>query len=59
MRWHHGHSLATGALVGLLVSYRPWLVFAAGVLVGILVVVIRNSGRRLLAAVERHARRGV
>jgi|GEM_PF-4559611 hypothetical protein len=59
MKWHHGHSLATGVLVGLLVSYRPWLVFAAGVLVGILVVAVRNSGRRLLATVERLARRGL
>lgn len=33
-RWHHGHSLATGAMVGLLVSYRPWLILAAGILLG-------------------------
>jgi hypothetical protein len=50
-RLNHGHSLGAGVLVGLLLSYRPWIVFAAGLAVGILLfwsraVVSRYLGRR-------------
>jgi hypothetical protein len=34
-RWGHGHSLAAGALFGLVLSRRPELVFAAGLACGV------------------------
>lgn len=46
-RWHHGHSLVAGCLVGLLLSYRPWLVYAAGVVTGVVVVCVAWGGYRL------------
>jgi hypothetical protein len=44
-KWHHGHSLAAGALVGMAATQRPLVVFAAGVLVGALVVLAVKVGR--------------
>lgn len=46
-KWHHGHSLAVGALVGLAASYRPWLIFGAGVAVGVASVAVAWGGYRL------------
>jgi hypothetical protein len=55
-RWHNGHSLATGAAFGLMLSYRPWLVFALGVVCGVLVVGGYRFARTLHAGFEAWTR---
>jgi hypothetical protein len=46
--WHHGHSLGAGVLAGLLLgSRRPELVFAAGLLVGAVTVLVSRLAVRL------------
>lgn len=40
-RWHHGHSLATGAGITLaMVTYRVWLLIAVAFLAGILAAIL-------------------
>ena len=56
-RWTHGHSLGFGTLVGVgIATYRPWLLFAAGVAIGAVAVLLAFGGyrlaRMLLAAFE-------
>lgn len=47
-KWHHGHSTLVGIVAGVtLVSYRGWLIFAAGVLAGAVLVVLAAGGYRL------------
>lgn len=46
-RWHHGHSLGTGLLGGLLVAEQPALIFALGVLAGVAAVLVVLGGYRL------------
>ncbi len=55
--WHHGHSFAAGALVGLGVAgYRVWLLlavaFAAGVVVALVAPRLVRASRRLVEAVD-------
>jgi hypothetical protein len=56
-RWHHGHSLAAGALTGIVIyGYAPYLLFAVGFLAGAaavcLAVGLYRVGRTLLGAYE-------
>lgn len=37
-QWHHGHSIGAGLLVGIGLSRRPELVFAAGFLAAVLMI---------------------
>lgn len=51
-RWHHGHSLATGAVVGLaFASYRLWLLlglaFALGAACALVTPRLWSLGRRI------------
>lgn len=55
--WHHGHSLITGAIAGLAIySYAPYLLLAAGLLLGAAATCAAIGGyrlaRTLLAAFE-------
>lgn len=52
-RWGHAHSVTAGALVGLLISYRPWILFGLGVAVGIVLTLGWRIGRQLSLAVKR------
>jgi hypothetical protein len=53
-RWTHGHSLGTGVLFGaVLFGYRPWLVFAAGLIVGAFAVVAWRFGCKVAHGVGR------
>jgi hypothetical protein len=45
--WNHGYTFAGGAIAGLALSYRPWLIFAAGVLVGVALMLALRFGRSL------------
>ncbi len=56
-RWHHGHSLAAGAAVGLAAaSYRVWLLlavaFLAGAAVALMAPRLARATRRLAEAAE-------
>lgn len=55
--WGHGQTFVGGAIAGLALSYRPWLIFAAGVLVGAGVVLGARFGRRFVELVVELARR--
>ena len=61
-RWHHGHSLVVGTLAGMAVTQRPYLLLAAGVLLGVALTLATIGGRRLagelLAAFRTWRRRG-
>jgi hypothetical protein len=47
-RWHHGHSLATGALLGLTVAGgHLWLLLALAFLAGAVVALAVERGARL------------
>lgn len=49
-RWHHGHSIGAGVLVGLgLASYRVWLLMAACVLLGAAVTLLVVYSSRMVA----------
>lgn len=55
-RWHHGHSLATGAAVGLaFASYRLWLLLALAFTLGAVCALVAprlwQLGRRLVALI--------
>jgi hypothetical protein len=50
--WNHGYTFVGGAIAGLALSYRPWLIFAGGVTVGVLLVYALRLVRRLAAAGE-------
>lgn len=45
--WNHGYSFSGGAIAGLALSYRPWLIFAAGIVVGITLTMLFKFGRSL------------
>jgi hypothetical protein len=45
--WNHGYTFAGGAIAGLALSYRPWLIFAAGVFVGVALTLALRFGRSL------------
>lgn len=51
-RYHHGHSLGAGLIIGLMVTQRPWLVFAAGVIVGVSLVFAMRVLRRLATTAD-------
>ena len=56
-RWHHGHSLLTGAFAGLAIyGYAPYVLFASGILLGLaatfLSIGLYRLGRTLLGAFE-------
>jgi hypothetical protein len=46
-RWHHGHSLLSGGLVGALVAHDGRLMFALGALLGVAATLAVVYGRRL------------
>jgi hypothetical protein len=56
-RWHHGHSLGSGVLVGLIIARRPELVFAAGFAAGILLMYARTVAHWLAVVLEDSRRR--
>jgi hypothetical protein len=45
--WNHGYTFAGGAIAGLALSYRPWLIFAAGVVVGVVLTLGLRFGRSI------------
>lgn len=45
--WNHGYSFCGGAIAGLALSYRPWLIFAAGFLTALAVMGLFKFGRSL------------
>jgi len=45
--WNYGYTFAGGAVAGLALSYRPWLIFAAGVIVGVALTLALRFGRSL------------
>lgn len=55
-RLAHSHSLGAGLVLGLLVSQRPLWIFAAGVGVGVTLVLAVRVLRRLLAGARLAAR---
>jgi hypothetical protein len=46
-RWHHGHSLVGGAIVGAVVAHDGRLMFALGALLGVTATLAVVYGRRL------------
>jgi len=56
-RLTHSHSLGAGLVLGLLASGRPWLLFAAGVVVGATLVLALRASRRLYRLARRAASR--
>lgn len=53
-RFHAGHGLGAGFLGGLVVAgYRPWLLVAAGVLLGAGVVLVSQRLGRLVRWLDR------
>jgi hypothetical protein len=42
-RWHHGHSIGTGLLMGMLLTRHPFLLFGGGVAVGVALAYVRQS----------------
>jgi hypothetical protein len=42
-RWHHGHSIGTGVLIGTLLTRHPFLLFGGGVAVGVALAYVRQS----------------
>jgi hypothetical protein len=55
-RGYHPHALGGGLLLGLLVAQRPWLVFAAGVAVGIALVFALRALRGVLRTMNHVSR---
>lgn len=59
-RWNHPHSLFAGVLIGLLLTYRPWIVFLLGIAAALLAVWLyrtgRNFGRNLSLLGRGHIR---
>jgi hypothetical protein len=57
-KWHHGHSLGSGVLGGLLLSTHGWLVLALGLVAGWLARDLYSSMRWVaMALAARHARK--
>lgn len=58
-RWGHGQTFTGGAIAGLMLAQRPLLIFAAGVSVGVAVMLLAKFGRRLgeLVVAWVHGRR--
>jgi hypothetical protein len=57
-RWHHGHSLATGTVLGIvLAGSGVWLLMALGALLGAVVTLALVFAGRLLEALSSFLRR--
>lgn len=56
LRNRDGLTLGSGLTIGLLLSYRPWIIFAAGVLVGMLIPSVRRLGSLAVHALSSWAR---
>lgn len=54
--WGHGQTFAGGMIAGLALSYRPWLIFAAGVAVGVVLMLARRLGLGLVELVRSRRR---
>jgi hypothetical protein len=46
-RWGHGQTFTGGAIAGLALAQQPLLIFAGGVIIGALLVLLARFGRRL------------
>jgi hypothetical protein len=53
-RWHHGHSLGAGVLVGLgFATYREWLLLAFAFVLGIVVTLVVERTSRIAKWIGR------
>jgi hypothetical protein len=53
----HGQTFAGGAIAGLALARNPLWIFAAGIVVGVLIVLLARFGRRLVELGAEWARR--
>jgi hypothetical protein len=56
-RWHTGHSLGAGTLVGITLAGHAWLVFVLGIVVGIGLAYMRQSAAWVAGVVRDHQAR--
>ena len=54
-RWTHGHTAASGLAAGLILDRHAFLIFAAGIVLGALLVVVRRNVRTIAHAARDHA----